>query len=87
VKRDFVDWSKFVIESGFIAFHDSVDPSDGPCQVVREALQEGSFELLTQVERITVLRRRRPTSGSELPKRNSCCLAEQGFPGKMCLGA
>ncbi len=64
VRRDFIDWAKFVVEGGFIAFHDSIDPSDGPWQVVQEALREGSFELLKQVEKVTVLCKCRSVTGA-----------------------
>jgi hypothetical protein len=70
-RRDFVDWSKFVIQGGYIAFHDSIDPADGPFQVVQEALQEGSFEFLRRAEKVTVLCKRRLSSGTEMPKRRS----------------
>ena len=59
VKRDFVEWSKFVIEGGYLAFHDSIDPGAGPCRVVQEALQEGTFKILKRVEKVSVLRKGR----------------------------
>jgi hypothetical protein len=68
VRKDFADWSKFVIQGGYIVFHDSIDPADGPCQVVQEVLQEGSFEFLRRVEKVTVLCKRRSSRGTEMPK-------------------
>jgi hypothetical protein len=59
VKRDFIEWSGFLIEGGYLAFHDSLDPGGGPYQVVQEALQEGTFELVKRAEKVSVLKKRK----------------------------
>jgi hypothetical protein len=57
VKRDFIEWSGFLIQGGYLAFHDSLDPGGGPYQVVQEALQEGTFELVKRAEKVSVLKK------------------------------
>jgi hypothetical protein len=59
VRKDFVQWSPFLVPCGHLAFHDSNQPDDGPYRVVQEALASGSFGLMRQAGRVTVLRRRK----------------------------
>lgn len=56
VKRDFDNWSRYVIEDGYIMFHDS--KSGGPKRVVDEIIN-GEYQgwvLEKQVKTITVLK-------------------------------
>ncbi len=57
VKRDFQEWARFVLPNGIIALHDASDPNMGPTRVVEEARASGQWKLVTQVEKIAVLRR------------------------------
>lgn len=58
VRRDFAGWEPFVISGGLIAFHDSLDPTLGPSQVIESALRSQRFERLRQQDLTTVLRKR-----------------------------
>ena len=62
VRKDFVQWSQFLVPGGHLAFHDSNQPADGPYRVVQEALGNGSFDLVTQIKKVTILRQRGKTS-------------------------
>lgn len=55
VRRDFDCWVPFLRESAIVAFDDSLDPGAGPYRLIEELVAEGSFRLVSQVGRITVL--------------------------------
>jgi hypothetical protein len=54
-RRDFDCWAKFVIPTGLIAFHDSLDENLGPKKVIDEVLSSQEYQKLSQVDLITVL--------------------------------
>jgi len=56
-RRDFDCWAKFVIPTGFIAFHDSLDEKLGPKKLIDEVLSSGQYQKLSQVDLITVLQK------------------------------
>ena len=61
VRGDWADWSPHIVAGGVAAFHDSVDPeaTSGPPELVREICEgDGAFELVLQVDSISVFRRR-----------------------------
>lgn len=58
VKTDFESWDPFVIKSGLVAFHDSLDPLLGPNQLIGEILETGFYEQTRVVDKITVLQKR-----------------------------
>jgi len=56
-RRDFDCWAKFVIPTGFIAFHDSLDENLGHKKLIDEVLSSGQYQKLSQVDLITVLQK------------------------------
>ena len=61
VRQDWADWSPHVIPGGFAAFHDSVAPemTSGPPALLREiCATDPAFELVCQVDSLSILRRR-----------------------------
>lgn len=58
VARDFFGFAPFVLPGGHIALHDSLDKGLGPAQVIGEALESGKYEMVTQVDLTTVLRKK-----------------------------
>jgi hypothetical protein len=58
VSKDFRLWEPFILGGGYLAFHDSIEHGGGPRRVVEEILSEDKFELITRVEKVSVLRKR-----------------------------
>ena len=61
VRRDWADWAPHIVPGGYAAFHDSVAPEEtsGPPALVREICGENdAFELVCQVDSLSILRRR-----------------------------
>jgi hypothetical protein len=56
VRRDFECWEPYL--SGKVAFHDAIQPTLGPFQLIEELLDDG-FELVEHVQGTKVLRRYR----------------------------
>ena len=55
VKRDFECWSPFLSRNAKIGFGDSLDPDDGPSQLISELVQSQHFRKVQQVDDLTVL--------------------------------
>ena len=61
VRGDWADWAPHIVPGGFAAFHDSVAPEilSGPPALVREiCTADSAFELVCQVDSLSILRRR-----------------------------
>lgn len=53
-KRDVDCWLKFVVPSGIIAFHDSLDENLGPFKIIKEVLSPDEYQKISQVGRTAV---------------------------------
>lgn len=71
VRRDFDEWSPFVVEGGWIALHDAHHPEAGPYRVVEEKLAQGGYELVRSVEKLTVLAKRAQSSSTNAVKESA----------------
>ena len=58
VKQDLECWERHVAPGARVALHDSTDPTLGPRQAIREAIEAGRFQQLEVVGLTTVLVRR-----------------------------
>jgi len=58
VKRDLDCWERHLAPGALVALHDSTDPSLGPRQAIREAIEAGRFTQVELVGLTTVLTRR-----------------------------
>ena len=58
VKLDLECWERHLAPGARVALHDSTDPTLGPQQAIREAIEAGRFEQLEVVGLTTVLARR-----------------------------
>jgi hypothetical protein len=64
VKRDFSEWTPFLLPGSCVILHDSIDPASGPYRVVQEALGRGDFTLLEKAGKNTVLQKWSRSSAS-----------------------
>ena len=58
VKRDFTCWEPHLDPEAVVAFHDSIDPQLGPRLIINELLRSGTWEQVSMIDSITVIRRR-----------------------------
>ena len=56
VRRDYEAWARYLRPGGLVAFHDALDPQDGPAQTIERLLGEG-FEHVAAVGALVALRR------------------------------
>ena len=56
VRRDYEAWARYLRPGGLVAFHDALDPQDGPAQTIERLLGEG-FERVAAVGALVALRR------------------------------
>ena len=58
VRRDFDCWDSHLAPGAAVAFDDATDEKLGPWQLTRELVDSGRFEPMSQVGKVTVLRRK-----------------------------
>jgi hypothetical protein len=69
VARDFRCWEPHLTAAARIAFDDSLDPSIGPKPWIDELVEQGTYEIVDQVGKVTVISRRAGAGGSASAER------------------
>jgi predicted O-methyltransferase YrrM len=57
VKKDFLNWQKFVVKNGILILHDATTKGLGPEKVLRQILKQGKYKKISQVDQMVVLQK------------------------------